>query len=148
MILIALFAVAIVACKKEVGDYTYRGMQTMLLASRTTERQSYQIGENEFLTDKFYLVKTTGKENDWGFYNTRKFVDFEYKEGYESVIVVEVYERRNAPSGEVGYDCCFIRYKYKLKRIVSQEQKDSEDLPSSETIHKYDMYYPGEYGIN
>ena len=117
LILITTFVFALVACKKE-EDYV--GTETMLVASRISVVDPPQSE----LGSKFYAIKA-GNDKNWKFYRVYTFEGFEHKEGYESLIVVKVYS--NFSDNEPIMDA--PKYRYKLKKIISQVQKDSEGLP-------------------
>ena len=117
LILITIFAITLVACNKEEEDYV--GTENMLVASRISV-----VDPPSELGSKFYAIKT-GNDDNWKFYSVNDFEGFEYKEGYESLIVVKVYSNfsDDNPIEDMS------KYRYKLKKIISQEQKDSEGLP-------------------
>ena len=131
LFLIALFAVALIACKKEAD---YIGTKTMLVASSIVEVQNphqSEIGD----WGECYFIKTDDIPI-WHRLNIYRLEGFEHKNGYESLIIVGLY--RNFPDNKPIMD--MPAYRYKLKRIISQVQKDSEDLPPLEINHEHGDY--------
>jgi len=94
---IALIAVALVACRK---DADYIGTEIILVASKIVEVDNpyqYEIGE----WGKCYFIKTAEYQN-WHRLNIYRLEGFEHKEGYESLIIVELHRNFSSNQGIFG----------------------------------------------
>jgi len=114
LILFYLFGIALLACNK---DSLYVGKETMLVASKTVGCGGMMgLGQG----GTCYLVKTNSNKN-WDPYSIYMFEGFEYKEGFESLIIVKVYKTFHDNEPIMDGDS----RRYVLYKIISQVKKDS-----------------------